>query len=456
MLYSIPSSRKTKRIAMILFVCVSCSRLFAQYQATSSATYALTPRTDVYAIFSIPPDERSWPALDSLGVGWVRLQNQMGQANQQQAIQFFSRVLTEGNGLWLTLHHRERSNIADTVRFDDSSRGSFPPADSLKYKDLVRSNIQPLADLLTSQGKDPGKWLVVQFANEVVPDDVLERSPTRFFHGTSDEYLETLAYTYRAVKSIDPAIPVAFGAISSLTLKIIVEAGSNPSDSLQRVIDWNERLLTEAIVDWADIHLYHSIEKIPAKVAWVRQHWHGPLAATEVGGPDERTGVQYSDSLQAAKLPDRINTTLEAGVDRVFWAFLRDLDIPDDPLAQTLGLIDRDWQYKSAFPVYRDLIAAAVTSVSEDPVPTGFSLSQNYPNPFNPETTIRFSLPFRQRVTLRVFDLLGRTIAVLVDRTLDPGEHAVVFSAANLSSGVYFYQLQAGRNADTRKLLLVR
>lgn len=308
MLYLTPRSRRTKQIALILFVFMTFIRLFAKYQATSSVSHDLTPRTDVYAIFSIPPDERSWPALDSLGVGWVRLQNQMGQVNQQLAIQFFSRVLTEGHGLWLTLHHRQRSNVADTLGFDASSRGSFPPADSVKYKELVRSNIQPLVDLLTSQGKDPGKWLVVQFANEVAPEDVLPPSPTRFFHGTSDEYLETLALTYPAVKSVDPSIPVASGGISSLTLKTIVEAGPNPSDSLQKIIDWNERLLTDGMVDWADIHLYHAIEEIPAKVAWVRQRWHGPLAATEVGGPDERTGAQYSDSLHAAELPERIAT----------------------------------------------------------------------------------------------------------------------------------------------------
>ncbi|MFQ5676574.1 MAG: hypothetical protein ACE5G1_11800 [bacterium] len=232
--YLTPRSRRTKPLVLILFVFMTFTQLFAQYQATSSASHNLTPRTDVYAIFSIPRDERSWPALDSLGVGWVRLQNQMGESDQQLAIQFFSRVLNEGYGLWLTIYHRQRSNIVDTLRFDASSRGSFPPTDSVKYKELLRTNIQPLVDLLVSQKKDPGRWLVVQFANEVAPEDVLPPSPIRFFHGTSDEYLATLALTYRAVKSIDPSIPVAFGGISSRTLEVILEFERTGEPQFQR------------------------------------------------------------------------------------------------------------------------------------------------------------------------------------------------------------------------------
>ncbi len=456
MFYSNSSSQKTKQIALVFFIFVTLSRLFAQYRATSNASHDATPRTDVYAIFSIPPDERSWPALDSLGVGWVRLQNQMGESNQQLAIQFFSRVLSEGYGLWLTLGHRDRSNVADTTRFDASSRGSFPPADSLKYKELVRSNIQPLVDLLASQGKDPRRWLVVQFANEVAPEDVLPPSPIRFFHGTSDEYLETLALTSRAVKSVDPSIPVAFGGISSRTLEVILEFERTGDPQLQGIVSWNERLLREAVADWADIHLYHRLESIPDKVAWVRARWSGPLAATEFGGPDSSAGIPYTETRQAEELPQRFELSLAAGVDRIFWSFLRDLDIENDHLAQTLGLMALDWRKKPAYFVYQNLIASAVTSVSAGPVPTEFSLSQNYPNPFNPGTAIPFSLSRLEHVTLKVYDILGREVATLVDEVLLAGDHAVVFEASGLSSGVYFYRITAGQFTQIRKAVLMK
>jgi len=441
---------------LMILILAALSYAFAQNPSNARNAASVLPRTDTYAIFSIPPDERSWPALDSLGVGWVRLQNQMGEANQQQAVQFFSRLLTEGYGLWLTIHHRDRSNVTDTARFDASSRGSFPPADSAIYAQLVRSNIQPLVDVLMSQGKDPGRWLVVQFANEVAPDDVLPPSSIRFFHGTSDQYLETLRYTYAAVKSIDPAIPVAMSSISSKTLEVILSFAQNPGDTLiQKIVAWNDRLLREGLFDWADVHLYHTVEEIPAKVAWVRERWSGPLAATEVGGPDTSTGAIYTEAAQAQELPGRIDTTLTSGVDRVFWAFLRDLDIPGDHLAQTLGLIAMDWRYKPAFSVYRDLIAAAVTSVSDDPVPTEFSLLQNYPNPFNPSTTIPFSLAGSGHVTLKVFDLLGKEVALLVDGELPAGDHRVTFDASHLTTGIFFYRLQMGTRTFTRKLVLI-
>ncbi len=436
-------------IALVLLT-VSTNQLLSQNSRPKT-------KTDVYSIFSVPADELSWPALDSLGIGWVRLQHQMGEVDPNRAFLFFSRVLEEGYGLWLTLHHRERENIAEVSEFDASERGSFPPADSVRYMNLVRSCVKPLLDLLVSQGKNPAEWLVIQFSNEVIPKDVLPPSPIRFFHGTSDEYLSTLSYTRSAVKSLDADIPISIGGISSGTLEIILDFSTDPADSLKRkIVDWNDRLLAEAQFDWVDIHLYHTIERIPDKVAWIRQRWSGPIASTECGGPDENTGVTYTEESQAQQLPDRINTALEAGVDRVFWAALRDRDIPGDRLAQTLGLLAIDWRFKEAYSVYRDLIASAVTSVDETRIPQGFSLSQNYPNPFNPQTTIRFSLNRTMTATLRVFNVLGREEMTLVQGLLNGGEHSVVLDGALLSSGVYFYRLETEEFSQTRKLVLVR
>lgn len=86
-----------------------------------------------------------------------------------------------------------------------------------------------------------------------------------------------------------------------------------------------------------------------------------------------------------------------------------------------------------------------------------FALSQNYPNPFNPTTTIQFSLPtYTSDVTLEVFDLLGRSVAVLASGSMDAGQYTVRFEGAGLSSGMYLYRLQAGDQVSIRKMILLK
>jgi hypothetical protein len=88
--------------------------------------------------------------------------------------------------------------------------------------------------------------------------------------------------------------------------------------------------------------------------------------------------------------------------------------------------------------------------------PTEFALFQNYPNPFNPSTTIAYRIPSSSNVRLVVFDLLGRELAVLVDESKAAGSYEVRFDAPGLSSGVYFYRLQAAGIVETRSLVVLR
>jgi hypothetical protein len=85
-----------------------------------------------------------------------------------------------------------------------------------------------------------------------------------------------------------------------------------------------------------------------------------------------------------------------------------------------------------------------------------FTLKQNYPNPFNPSTTISFLLPQREHVTLKVFDVLGREVATLVDGEMEAGEHTVNFNAKWIPSGVYFAQMKAGNVVQRIKMVLVK
>ncbi|HWP83283.1 MAG TPA: T9SS type A sorting domain-containing protein [Bacteroidota bacterium] len=89
-------------------------------------------------------------------------------------------------------------------------------------------------------------------------------------------------------------------------------------------------------------------------------------------------------------------------------------------------------------------------------MPDTYSLSQNYPNPFNPTTTIRFELPKSNYVMLKVFDLLGRHVATLINQPMDVGSHEITFDASRLASGVYFYTLEAGDFRQTKSMVLLK
>lgn len=89
-------------------------------------------------------------------------------------------------------------------------------------------------------------------------------------------------------------------------------------------------------------------------------------------------------------------------------------------------------------------------------LPAEYSLSQNYPNPFNPSTKINFSIPVDSKVTLRVYDINGKEIAELINSHLTAGIHTADFNASGLSSGVYFYTINAGNFAKTVKMILAK
>ena len=88
--------------------------------------------------------------------------------------------------------------------------------------------------------------------------------------------------------------------------------------------------------------------------------------------------------------------------------------------------------------------------------PNSYNLAQNYPNPFNPTTTIQYSIPERSSVTLKIYDVLGNELAILVDEEKTAGSYEVNFNASQLASGIYFYKLQAGNFIDTKKMLLMK
>jgi hypothetical protein len=98
-----------------------------------------------------------------------------------------------------------------------------------------------------------------------------------------------------------------------------------------------------------------------------------------------------------------------------------------------------------------------VTAVADAPtVVKQFALFQNFPNPFNPVTEIRYQVPVASRVSLKVYDLLGREVATLVDQVRAAGSYTATLNASTLSSGLYFYRMTAGSFNQTKRLILLK
>ena len=145
------------------------------------------------------------------------------------------------------------------------------------------------------------------------------------------------------------------------------------------------------------------------------------------------------------------------------------LDIPmkDSLLSKGYDLIWRQWHQGHTLGSWRDHLDIAFEyffpgdSVgspveNEFEIPKSYSLNQNFPNPFNPNTTIRYQIPVRSLVTLKLYDILGREIITLVNEEEAAGNYDIDFNASTLASGVYFYKLQAGDYTSVKKMILLK
>ncbi len=108
--------------------------------------------------------------------------------------------------------------------------------------------------------------------------------------------------------------------------------------------------------------------------------------------------------------------------------------------------------------VFRRPLNNILTSIepASSNIPGSFRLEQNFPNPFNPVTTISYALPAHTHVTLTISDVVGREVARLVDEFQEAGYKSVAFDGSTLSSGVYFYRIQAGSFLETKRLILMK
>jgi hypothetical protein len=171
----------------------------------------------------------------------------------------------------------------------------------------------------------------------------------------------------------------------------------------------------------------------------------------------ETKGIgEFRPNPEVETWPTLAHRELTAGNKIVFAAFdPLSLNTEDDSTAA-----DFHWMgFNNASPTYQALLwfGVAVGVEKEDNViPKTFSLSQNYPNPFNPSTSIKFSIPEASNVVLKVYDILGSEVAVLVNEKVQAGNYTVNFDASQFASGMYIYSIKAGEFNVSKKMMLLK
>jgi hypothetical protein len=156
-------------------------------------------------------------------------------------------------------------------------------------------------------------------------------------------------------------------------------------------------------------------------------------------------------------VPDMEGITIPAGAGTYDYQFTYYMD----PVWQNNRIYTAAFVQNDASP-QKEIVninkADQVTSISNisATIPDAFSLSQNYPNPFNPATKIKFTIPKESKVRLYVYDVLGKTVADVVNENLIAGVYEIQFDASMLSTGIYFYKLEADGFTDVKKMMVIK
>ena len=192
--------------------------------------------------------------------------------------------------------------------------------------------------------------------------------------------------------------------------------------------------------------------------------------STEDGSSSARQVTVFNETYKAFKLFSTINEfgkyNANGFLNGITWWCIFDWYTAGQKFGfQSMGLYPMDRTtlkpvgetLKNAYKPYYN-IGGTVTDVEgeKSEIPTTFDLNQNYPNPFNPETKISYQLPVSGKVSLKVFDVLGREVATLVDEVKEAGTYDVSFSGKAFASGAYFYKFQSGNYVKIKKMTLLK
>lgn len=230
-------------------------------------------------------------------------------------------------------------------------------------------------------------------------------------------------------------------SVRDFALKIYDDDGGVPGDLiLEKEIAFFMQLTTPDLT-------FQNIDLRPHQDVLGDKQGRVYISLANAGSDDNHVFLSLSPSSQAGTTSGYLYTNFGGGTG---WAWLDFSDIVDgsgNPAFEGFSVPIR---------ATIDLSAGATDIDDVATLPTSVTLEQNYPNPFNPTTQIRFHLPTSSDVRLEVFDLLGRKVMTLVDRTLPAGSHDVSFDGADLVSGLYLYSLTTPESRMTRTMTLLK
>jgi subtilisin family serine protease len=227
-------------------------------------------------------------------------------------------------------------------------------------------------------------------------------------------------------------VPGSSASPPSVTSFMVLDTNRHPTDTFAK----DERARLQFSVN---VVSNNELPLVDSTKAWYRRHGTAqwiPLALTEVAEVVNNEGIIMQADLGAATTEDSVAIDLRVASKSADGSTLDQIVSP----AFAVG----DW----------DTIMTDTTPV--DGIPIQFALEQNYPNPFNPTTTISYQLPAFSTVVLKVYDVLGREVATLVNEKKAAGKYSTTWNASSMSSGVYFYRLHAGAYRETKKLLILK
>jgi len=203
-------------------------------------------------------------------------------------------------------------------------------------------------------------------------------------------------------------------------------------------------------------NLVHSVDVSPQGIG---EGWYtsGPMEYDLIPGMfyliyasfEEITGYWNENPVAPYPVPATFGE-LTAGAG---WNYAPTANFPPDATQDVLATA-----FAEPVAYYQTIVTDDITGIEEitSGIPSEFSLFNNYPNPFNPATTINFVIPEVSFVEIKVYDVLGSEVATILNESKEAGYHHVQFDATNLQSGIYFYQLQAGSFAETKKMILLK
>lgn len=192
------------------------------------------------------------------------------------------------------------------------------------------------------------------------------------------------------------------------------------------------------------------------------------LAAPVLTSPEnEAVELPLTPTLEWEAVSDAESYTVQWSESDIFDIDTEEKQIDFDSKTEISGLDEQTDYYWRVKAVTADTESewsetwqfTTMMTTSTDPdenAPKEFELAQNYPNPFNPSTQIRFAMPEHGHVTLKIYNTLGRQVATVINETKNAGWHEVNFDASNMSSGIYFYRLQAESFTETRQMMLIK